>query len=52
MVYCCLLALAPCGCASYFRTRGLSPDELDQKNQERERLDQQRLFEPDRNFDR
>jgi len=46
----CFLWLAPCGCASYFRTRALSPDELNQKNLEREQSEQQRLFEPDSNL--
>lgn len=48
----CLIGLTLCGCASYFRTRGLSPDELNQKNQEQQQLEQQRLFEPDPNFNR
>jgi hypothetical protein len=30
----------------------LSPEELNQKNQEKQQSEQQRLFEPDHNFNR
>jgi len=43
---CCLLWLATCGCA-YFRTRELTPEELNQKNQEQQKSKEQRLFTPD-----
>ena len=47
----CLLWLATCGCA-YFRSRELSPEELNQKNQEDQKVKDQRLFQPDKNYDR
>ena len=36
-VVCCSIALSACfGCASYFRTGGMSYQEVNQKNQERQ----------------
>lgn len=47
----CLLWLATTSCA-YFRARELSPEELKQKNQQEQRVKDQRLFQPDENFSR
>lgn len=47
---CCVLWLLHCGCASYFRTRELSPDELNERNQERQQMEKDRLYEPAQDF--
>jgi hypothetical protein len=46
-----LLWLVTCGSA-YFRSRELSPEELNQKNQEDQKVKDQRLFQPDKNYNR